>query len=114
MPAQIYDMEWEQGSTFQWDIDIYECNGVTPLDLSGMLLEGMVRKKYTDTLPTATFTITILDMSNGKIRVGLSSVETAAIPKGRYVYDIELTDATNVVIKLVKGYLIITPEVTKA
>lgn len=57
MAADLYDLDIDQGSTFQWDITVYDTDGVTPLDLTGYTVRSMIRKKYEDALPTETFGI---------------------------------------------------------
>lgn len=113
MVAQTLDLEVDQGSTFIWNITVMEQDGLSPLNLSGYSLRGMVRKYYSDTNPVETFTVLVADVSSGIVRVSLTSTETAAMTKGRYVYDLELEDATGTVTKLYKGSFIVYPEATK-
>ena len=108
-----YDIEFDQGSTFQWDITVYNTDGVTPLDISSMTVRSMLRKQYSDAAPTETMNITYPNAALGQVRLTLSAAETAAMLKGRYVYDVELEDAVGVVVKLYKGYAIVYPEATK-
>ncbi len=115
MPASIYNIEdMEQGSTFRWDITVYNTDGETPLDLTGYSVAAQMRKNYSDAVASESFTVTYPDAINGVFRLTLSATETAALVKGRYWYDIELTDGVGVVVKLFKGYIIVTPEATKA
>jgi hypothetical protein len=113
MAADWFDIDIDQGSTFVWDITVYDTDGVTPLDLSGYTVRSMLRKRYDDVNPSETFNITYPDAINGKVRLLLSATETAALLKGRYVYDIELEDGTGKVVKIYKGFAVVYPEATK-
>ena len=43
----------------------------------------------------------------------LNANQTSNIVSGRYVYDIELTDASNSVSRIVEGIVTVTPQVTR-
>jgi len=113
MAADWFDIDIDQGSTFLWDITIYDVDGVTPLDLTGYQVRSMIRKRYADVNPAETFNISYPDAVNGKVRLLLSASETAALLKGRYVYDIEIEDGVGKVAKIYKGFVIVYPEATK-
>lgn len=113
MAATQYDIEIEQGSTFEWEIQVLDTDGTTPLSLAGFLIRSMIRKKYEDAAATETFTVTITNESNGIFVLSLSATETAAIAKGRYVYDVELEDINGKVVKLYRGNVTVIPEATK-
>lgn len=101
---------------------------------------GMIRKKYADTIATETFTISKLNNtgilaaiqnstchltdaqvaalepdSSGScyLLILLSASETSAIPKGTYVYDIEIEDTYGYVFKPYSGTCSVNPEATK-
>lgn len=113
MVADIFDIEHDQGSTFQWDITVYDTDGTNPLDLSGYTVRSQLRKRYSDVAAAATFTITYPNAVKGVVRLSLTAVETAALDKGRYFYDVELVDGTGKVVKLYKGNFIVYAEATK-
>lgn len=113
MAADYFDLDMDQGSTFQWDITVYDVGGVTPLDLTGYTVRSMIRKRYEDALPTETFNISYPDALNGKVRLLIPASKTAAIAKGRYVYDVELEDGLGKVVKIYKGFVVVYPEATK-
>ena len=113
MVADTFDIEHDQGSTFQWDITVYNTDGVTLLDLSGYTVRSQLRKNFSDTNPAEAFNITYPDAVNGIVRLSLTATETAALAKGRYFYDVELEDGTGKVVKLYKGNFMIYAEATK-
>lgn len=121
MSAGIYDITIEQGADFVRQITINQANG-TPMDLTGYTGRAMVRKKYSSTSASATFTVTFAnDRTTGVVTLSLTATQTAAIPAGesvddvasQYVWDFELVDIAGIVIRVLKGVCYIDPEATK-
>ena len=56
---------------------------------------------------------TIDNASQGKIRVGLSTTDTAGLKEGRYVYDVLITDPTGEVTRVVEGSVLVRAGVTR-
>lgn len=101
---------------------------------------GMIRKKYSDAQEIVEFDIAVMNKNNivaeealggihlttaeidalepatsGKcyLLITLSATATAGIPKGNYVYDIEIEDLTGFVFKPFSGNVSVLPEATK-
>lgn len=119
MPAGNHTIFIEQGATFEetftWKIkDPY---GVfQPVNLTGYTARMHVRESYDSDaivleLTTSNGGIT-LGGAAGTIMLTVSATETAALPNGYYVYDIELVNGATVERKL-KGQVVIDPEVTR-
>lgn len=113
MEATEYPITIEQGSNFQlqfrWKVD-----GVI-VDLTSSTAEMQLRRSY------STPVVFELNSFNGRILLGgalgtvsleLSPEETAEIPAGNFLYDLEITTGA-VVRKLIKGSVVVIPEVTK-
>ena len=98
----------DQGSTFASSIDILDDND-EPVDLSNYTARGQIRKHYTSS-NSVSFTTTL---SNGSLVISLTANQTANIVAGRYVYDLELVDPANTVVRILEGIVTITPEVTR-
>jgi hypothetical protein len=98
----------DQGSTFASSIDILDEND-EPVVLTNYTARGQIRKHYSST-NSVSFTTT---MSNGSLVISLTANQTANIVSGRYVYDIELVDPSNTVIRILEGIVTVTPEVTR-
>jgi len=110
-----YNIKVYQGSTFElkprWKID------GKYVDLSGYDANMVVKNS-----PTSTSSIVTLSTFNGRIVMGgangtftlnLSASETAALPAGQYVYDIELTAPNNSkVTRLLEGGFIVYEGIT--
>ena len=113
MEATEYPITIEQGSNFQlqfrWKVD-----GVI-VDLTSSTAEMQLRRSYSTPI------VFELNSFNGRILLGgalgtvsleLSPEETAEIPAGNFLYDLEITTGA-VVRKLIKGSVVVIPEVTK-
>lgn len=141
----ILNLDISQGSTFELLLLVKDVNK-DPLDMtlySGGTAgaRGMIRKKYSDTSPIETFTISILNKTgvlaaiavsqchitdeeiaalepdtSGKcyLLIRLTAAETAALAKGVAYYDIEIEDTYGFVFKPITGTVTIGPEATKA
>jgi hypothetical protein len=100
----------DQGTTYSTDINLTDENG-DPLNLSGYSANSQIRKHYTSS-NSVVFSTTI-NATAGVITLALSANQTSNIVSGRYVYDIELTDVSNSVSRIVEGIVTITPQVTR-
>lgn len=98
----------DQGTTFASSIEILDENNEA-VDLTNFSARGQMRKHYTSS-NSVSFTTT---MSNGMLVISLTAPQTANIVAGRYVYDVELVDSSNTVVRILEGIVTITPEVTR-
>jgi hypothetical protein len=98
----------DQGSTFSTDLALKDENG-DPLVLSGYNANSQMRKWYTSSNATATFTTAI---DNGVITLSLSANQTNSLTAGRYVYDVEISDGSSIS-RVVEGIITVTPQVTR-
>ena len=83
-----------------------------PIDLTNYGLSAQMRKHATATGVT-TFTTSFYDAPNGKIQIGLSTSQTAALKPGRYVYDVVITNTNNMMERVVEGMVLVSPGVTR-
>ena len=113
MSAGSLNITVEQGSTFQYPVQIMEADGVTPVDLTGYTFGGMIRLNYNDATPLATFTINETDLVNGSFAFELTSATTTALSFKRAMYDIEITSPTSVTSRVLEGFVRLSKEVTK-
>ena len=60
-----------------------------------------------------TFTTSIYDATGGKIQIGLSTTQTAALKPGRHVYDVITTNTSGVMECVVEGMVIVSQAVTR-
>jgi hypothetical protein len=100
----------DQGTTYSTTIDIIDDNDM-PIDLTGYTGSAQLRKHYSSSNSTS-FAVSV-DASSGILALSLTAAQTGALAAGRYVYDVELTNASNVVSRIVEGIVTVTPQVTR-
>jgi hypothetical protein len=99
----------DQGATFQTSVTFNDENGNT-INFSTYSGVAQMRKHYTSSNSTS-FSVNMT--SNGVITLGLTANQTANLTAGRYVYDLEVTDASNQISRLIEGIVTVTPNVTR-
>lgn len=112
-----FDLAGHQGSEFYTQFNIKNkdsLGNITAFDLSNKVIVGQIRSDYSST-EFYNFDITIADESSGAIVVYMGADETALMPVGPLVYDIEIRDLTDTrnVIKPLWGNFFLRPEVTR-
>lgn len=98
----------DQGTNFNTIIELTDENN-DPLNVTGYSASGQIRK-HPGSNTAVSFTT---NLSNGYLTISLSHAQTSNIVPGRYSYDVELTDASNVRIRIIEGIVTVTPEVTR-
>ena len=115
MAAGTLDFTIEQGATFNllltWKIDD------VPVNITNWTARLQARVDVEDaevilSLTTSNGGIT-LGGAAGTISLDQTATQTALLPAGTYVYDLELISGVGVVTRLVQGELNISPEVTR-
>jgi hypothetical protein len=110
--ASISNLFVDQGSDYSNIITIASSTGA-PLDLTNYTVASQMRKSYGSS-SYYTFTASVYDAANGKIRLRLAASISVDIPAGRYLYDIEITNTvTQAKTRVLEGTVIVTPEITK-
>lgn len=104
----------EQGSTFtrtvKWIVDGF------PVNLNGYSAAMQIRQSYSSTTPIVSLTSVnglTLGGADGTIVIEISAEDTAEIPAGSYVFDLELTAPDTTVTRILEGDFVVTPEVTR-
>jgi hypothetical protein len=115
MAAGSLNFTIEQGATFNllltWKID------GTPVNITNWTARLAARVDVEDSeiilsLTTSNGGIT-LGGAAGTISLNQTATQTALLPAGTYVYDLELISGAGAVTRLVQGELNISPEVTR-
>lgn len=99
----------DQGASFSTSVTFNDENGNT-INFSTYTGAAQLRKHFTSSNSTS-FTVSLT--ANGVIVLALSANQTANLTYGRYVYDLEVTDSTSLVSRLMEGVVTITPNVTR-
>ena len=100
----------DQGTTFSTDLYLTD-DGGEPLLLAGYVANSQIRKWYTSSNPSATFT-TSINVAAGSVTLNLTSNQTSNLVSGRYVYDVEIDNGTTIS-RIVEGIVTVTPQVTR-
>jgi hypothetical protein len=100
----------DQGTTFSTDLTLTDENGDMLL-LTGYTANSQMRKWYTSANPSAVFSSSI-NVDSGIITLTLTANQTSNLVAGRYVYDVEINDGSEVS-RIVEGIVTVTPQVTR-
>lgn len=101
----------EAGATFSREL-VYTNEDGTLFDLTGFTAELQVR----ETVSSATALLTVtpsIDVETATIDWGFTAAQTSTLTKEKYVYAMELYGPDELVIRLIQGELVISPEVVK-
>ena len=124
MPTNRYDLNFQQGETFQLALNIQNANSMN-INLSSYVAAMQIRQSYTNNT-----IIEQLSTANGEIQVAnsgwynlvLSAQRTGNVstsgavgypPKVIYVYDLSLTDQTGITTKIMFGQVNFYSQVTR-
>ena len=109
--AIVANLMVDQGTDFETTIDIAGADG-NPVDLTGYVIAGQVRKAYTSST-AHNFVASVTVPTSGTVNIQLTNASTSNMKAGRYVYDVEMTSPAGVKTRVIEGILEITAEVTR-
>jgi hypothetical protein len=110
--AQFIELELDQGSDFNYDLDLADDDGVA-VNVTNFTFTSSIRKSYYSTNPVANLSVTILNAANGNVIFSLNAATTANIKAGRYLFDVKQLDNVNITTRLIEGIITVNPQVTK-
>lgn len=110
--SSTYNITATQGNTLLLNLTANDSAG-SPLNLSGYLVRGLVKYKYSDTGYLLNLNPTITSYVNGTISISGSASGLAAMPAGVFIYDLEAAAISGeYVTKFLRGYFEVSPEAT--
>ena len=110
--ATISNLYVDAGSDYSSVITVTTAVG-TALDLTGYTIKSQLRKSYQSS-QSFDFTATVANALQGKIRLALTADQSEAIPAGRWLYDVEITQTSTAKKKrVVEGIVVVTPQITQ-
>lgn len=115
--TNVYDILVDQGATLLRSIAL-KSSAKAPVTLTGYTAVMHIREKINSsniilTLTTSNGGIEI-NAAAGTVLIIATPAQTAALPDGKYVHDLELTEtSTGNVTKIIQGNLMVRAEVTK-
>ena len=107
--AQKVNLVIDQGTTFTSNFLVNDDDG-NPVNLAAYTARSQLRKHYTSSNSTS---FTVEANSTGYVTLTLTANVTTGLSAGRYVYDVELINPSNVVSRILEGLITVTPEVTR-
>lgn len=99
----------DQGTTFETQINLVNADG-NPVDLSAYTILSQMRKTHAS---INAYSFSATSNTAGVIVMSLSSNASAAIPAGRYVYDLLVTDTLGNATRIMEGQVTISPSVSR-
>lgn len=125
--VQEYNLTVYKGSSIDLRFCLTDCDG-NPTNLEGYGVRGVVKHRYGDSSSILNLSPTIVSgrcpgeycgydpdpVISGYIDLEIPASQTATLPVGQMIYDIEKNPLNNpeAVVKVIKGYFNILPEVT--
>jgi hypothetical protein len=109
--AIIANLYIDQGTDYTITVDVTDSAGDV-LDLTGFTATAQVRKTYTSSSLSATFT-TSINAAAGQVTISLTDTQTSALQAGRYVYDLNIESGGGVKTRVIEGQAVVTPGVTR-
>ena len=107
-----YSFSIYQGARFQANLNVQDAGGY--LNLSGYLASGQLRTSYGSSTVLYNLLPTIYTgYVSGLLTIDIPASGTASLPVGKFVYDIEINNTTDNVIKILRGRIAVEPEVTR-
>jgi hypothetical protein len=115
MPANIYDIICEQGTTLA-RVVVYKDALGSPINISSY--SGRMKVRKTKSSQEAYISLTtpssgISLQSNGEIEITIPAATTARIPSGNYRYDLEIISPSGVVVRVIEGEFKVSGEITR-
>jgi hypothetical protein len=111
MSAGIHNFTLDQGATFNRQLTIKENN--SPLNLTGYTGAIQLRSSYDASTVALSVTVAVTNATQGILTISASSSSTTALTEGIYVYDLEITNSSGTVTRLLQGQITVSPEVTR-
>ena len=111
MAAGVYNISIEQGSTWSLRLEIDSEAGIDK-NMTGFTTASKIGKSYYDTSPISMST-DYIQITQGIFTISLTAAQTAALdPAHEYVYDVEITDASGVVTRMIQGRATVSAGIT--
>jgi len=110
--AAVANYNIDQGTTFSSTVTVRDSSG-DPLDLTGYTAIAKMALGYSGTRTRIDLTIVFdSDRSTGEVTMSLTATQTAALEApARYVYDLEITDSSGTVTRIIEGLMTVRPNV---
>lgn len=113
--ADNYQISIDQGATYSLALTYKDSNG-TAINLTGYTAAMQIRTSYDSSTTVVSLTSSsgiVITAATGLLTITITSIQTAALTPGTYVYDLEITSGSGVVSRLIQGSVMVSAEVTR-
>ena len=110
--AAVANYKIDQGTTFSSTVTVKDNQG-NALDLTGYTATAKMALGYSSTRTRTDLTI-VFDSTrtSGNVTMSLTATQTAALEApARYVYDLDITDSSGTVTRIIEGLITTRPNV---
>ena len=112
MAVYVSNLTVNTGTTFSQIFTLESADTNSATDLTGFTATAQMRK-HPGSSSATDFSAQIINATGGRIRVGLTTSQTASLKPGRFMYDILITDAAGEVTRVLEGAVLVREGVTK-
>ncbi len=85
----------------------------TAFDLTGYTVTASIRKSFASSTATDITCSIVSPATGGQVTITLTDVQTAALDRGRYVWDMVVTSSGGSITRVVQGVVTVNPSVTR-
>jgi hypothetical protein len=107
------ELYMDQGSNFTNIINLVDDTTNANINVDGYTVRSQMRRSYYSANATANLVCTVSDGSNGEITMSLGSGNTTNIKAGRYLFDLETVNTSNVTSRPLEGIITVNPNITR-
>lgn len=101
------------GTDFNQIFTLESSDTNSALNLDGYTASAKMRK-WSGSLSSTSFTVNILSpVGDGKISLSLTSEQTEVLKPGRYIYDVVITDDSDIKYRVIEGMVLVREGVTR-
>ena len=110
--AAVANFTIDQGATFSSTVTVKDSTG-SALDLTGYTATAKMALGYSSTRTRTDLTIAFnSDRTTGGVTMSLTATQTAALEApARYVFDLDITDSSGTVTRVIEGLMTVRPNV---
>lgn len=111
MAVYVNNLVIDAGEDFSQDLTL-ENSVYDAVNLTGCAVSSYIRKHPESSKVVAGFGVSIFNPTQGQLRLSLGSSISSAIPEGRYVYDVLVTNTSGTKNIVVEGMVSVRAGIT--
>ena len=111
--ATISNIFIDQDANFSTTVTINDSDSAA-LNLTGYTAAAQLRKSHLSSSATSFTSAFASDRTTGQLTLTLTSTQTGALSRGRYVYDVVITASGGTKTRVVEGTATVNPSVSRS